>query len=475
MFGWLKSLFTSAKRFHVPLRWKYDAAQTTAENAGHWSNADSLSARSANSLDVRKKLRERARYEVANNCYARGITLKLANDMIGVGPKLQVILDDPDQSRAVEKAWLSWAKAVNLAEKLRIMKLSKTVDGEAFGIFFSNPTIINPVQLDLRLVECDQITTPYTFSDVSVDGIELDEYGQPKIYHVAKTHPGNTSYIFNPFEADRYKAAAVLHWFRADRPGQYRGIPEITPALPLFSQLRRYTLAVLTSAETAASFAAMLESEASPDVDYEAGTPFVTSEIERGMMTMLPAGWKMAQLKAEQPTSTYDQFVLRLLKEIGSCLCLPANVSTGDSAPFNFSSARLDHLIYRSSVRVERSHCEQVVIERVFGAWLEEATRIPGLPASALPAYAGAIPHEWVWPGWAHIDPRSEAMAETESLRNQTASLSDICGERGEDWEEKLLQIARENVKREELGLPSPLLAPQPNGTGTEKEVSNEA
>ncbi len=54
----------------------------------------------------------------------------------------------------------------------------------------------------------------------------------------------------------------MIHYFRADRPGQSRGIPEITPALPLFAQLRRYTLAVLAAAETAADFAAVLYTDA---------------------------------------------------------------------------------------------------------------------------------------------------------------------------------------------------------------------
>ncbi|MEX0653677.1 MAG: hypothetical protein WD151_06095, partial [Phycisphaeraceae bacterium] len=62
---------------------RYDAAQTTAENARHWAMADSLSADSAASADVRRKLRERSRYEVANNSYAKGIVLTLANDCIG--------------------------------------------------------------------------------------------------------------------------------------------------------------------------------------------------------------------------------------------------------------------------------------------------------------------------------------------------------------------------------------------------------
>ena len=48
--------------------------------------------------EVRRTLRNRARYEVANNSYARGIVLTLANDVIGTGPRLQMLLGDPSTS-----------------------------------------------------------------------------------------------------------------------------------------------------------------------------------------------------------------------------------------------------------------------------------------------------------------------------------------------------------------------------------------
>ncbi len=73
--------------FFSRLRAKYDAANTTLDNLKHWSRADGLSAAAANSPDVRRTLRNRSRYEVANNSYARGITLTL------VCPKLNYVCD----------------------------------------------------------------------------------------------------------------------------------------------------------------------------------------------------------------------------------------------------------------------------------------------------------------------------------------------------------------------------------------------
>ena len=91
MFRWLSNLFAAKPsrpargRAVRVLRARYDAAVTNDDNRRHWANADGLSANAANSAEVRRVLRNRARYEVANNSYAGGIVLTLANDVIGTG------------------------------------------------------------------------------------------------------------------------------------------------------------------------------------------------------------------------------------------------------------------------------------------------------------------------------------------------------------------------------------------------------
>ena len=58
--------------------------------------------------------------------------------------------------------------------------------------------------------------------------------GNPQTYHVLRAHPGESRGPLVP-GYDEFPADAVLHWFRPDRPGQARGIPDIMPALPLFA------------------------------------------------------------------------------------------------------------------------------------------------------------------------------------------------------------------------------------------------
>ncbi|MCA9221528.1 MAG: phage portal protein, partial [Planctomycetales bacterium] len=98
------------------VRARYDAAATNSDNRRHWASADSLSADAANSPSVRRVLRDRARYEVANNSYARGIVLTLANDVVGTGPRLQLLTSDSDANKEIERQFTRWADAVGLAE-----------------------------------------------------------------------------------------------------------------------------------------------------------------------------------------------------------------------------------------------------------------------------------------------------------------------------------------------------------------------
>jgi len=99
------------------------------------------------------------------------------------------------------------------------------------------PHLATPVQLDIRLIEAEQVTTPDPRLDANVDGIVFDAAGNPVEYHVLRDHPGDGYHAARDY--DRVPAEAVLHWFRCDRPGQARGVPDILPALPLFAQLRR--------------------------------------------------------------------------------------------------------------------------------------------------------------------------------------------------------------------------------------------
>jgi len=436
----------------VILRARYDAAQTTADNARHWAMADGLSADASTSADVRRKLRERARYEVANNSYAKGIVLTIANDCVGTGPRLQLLTPVAEVNRQVEAAFANWARAVDLAGKLRTMRMAKTTDGEVFAVLTGNLMIDSPVKLDVQLVEADRVASPLNSLQPfpnEVDGIHLDAYGNPQVYSILRQHPGAISAWQSDF--DWIDANAVIHWFRADRPGQHRGVPEITPALPLFAQLRRYTLAVLAAAETAVDFAAVLFTDAPANGEAQALEPMDVVELEKRMATVLPDGWKLGQVEAQQPATTYAEFKREILNEIARCLNLPYNIAACNSSGYNYASGRLDHQTYYKSIHVEQAHLGEVVLDRILKAWLQEAMLLTEF--AYLRGARGSLQHQWFFDGTEHVDPQKEANPQDTRLRNHTTTLAIEYARQGRDWESEVRQRAKEVALMKELGL----------------------
>ncbi len=437
----------SPERASLNLKARFDAAQTTKDNARHWAAADYLSADAEADPHARLTLRTRARYEVQNNSYARGMVSTIANDVVGTGPRLQMLLKSDEQNNLIEHDFGIWAKRVQLAAKLRTMRMARCQDGEAFAILAQNPNLDSDVKLDVQLIEADRVTDDvFKYSETDVDGILFDRYGNPVAYKVLKSHPGGPGVHGRDFM--RVKAANMIHYFRQDRPEQHRGIPEITSALPLFAQLRRYTLAVLDAAETAADFAGVLYTDAPANGESEGIEAFDPVALERNMLLTLPDGWKMGQVEPQQPVTTYGEFKREILNEISRCLSIPYNIAAGNSSGYNYASGRLDHQTYYKSLKVDRMTIEDSILDRVLEAWLREWQLVRSRTIDECPCR-----HVWFWDGQEHVDPQKEANAQATRLASHTTTLATEFAKQGKDWEVELEQIAKEQRKMKELGI----------------------
>jgi capsid protein len=459
------------KAYNQRVRAKYDAATTNPETERYWSQADFRSPRSANDKAIRDRLRSRSRYECQeSNSFARGMLLTKQNDVIGIGPMLQVTTSDQGLNRAIEEQWFQWAKDVLLPRKLRTIHGAKICDGEGFAQRTFNDRSRNDVKLDLLCTEADLWTDPMWTADDSnvVDGIAYDTQGNPVSYKRLRFHPGDDNWFAND-DVDTVPEEDVIHWFRADRPDQRRGIPEFTPALPLFAELRRYRLATISAAEIAADFSAVMYSDApafgeSPDELDEA---FLQVDLERRAMITLPAGWKMQQLKPEQPITGFGDFSEHILMEIGRVSQMPLNLVAGSSREYNFASGRLDYLLYWSHCDVERYDFACCVMEKIFGWWLDEALLLPGyLPRRGDVA---TIPHEWIWPPRRPIDEVKAAQAD--QIRWQMGHLTDEAWAKREQVD---LNRHYEELQRM-LEARRSMMAPVPDGSMQQLELEEQA
>lgn len=452
-----------------PIRGGYDATRGGNETLNLWRFANSLDADACNSLAVRRKLRNQSREERGNNGHCSGIISTHTNYIIGTGPKLRVLTRNPRFNQMVELRWRQWCKATRFMSKLRTMSMAKTDSGEAFAVLADNPRLTNPVSLDLRLIECDQITAPVMHPDDKnyVDGIRFDEFGNTVSYDILRRHPGSAWYSSTlAAEYDTVPAKFVLHWFLAARPGQHRGIPELTPSLSLFGTSRRFREAVLAAAETAADFSATVEMGIANEGNDEV-RPFTSLPIEKRMMVVLPAGGRLAQMKSEQPPTTYESFNRQNLCEEARPLNMPYNIAACDSSGYSFSGGQLDHQTYFVSIAVERQDCVFDVVDPVFELWFKQAAWIYGWDVNATPA-----PHHgWMFNKKPQNDPNKTATGRKTSLSCGVALISDIFAEDGEDYEDKVEQMAAdygvtvpalkaklfESVFQQSGGAPTPL------------------
>jgi capsid protein len=419
---------------------RYAAAGDAEEMATHWAQTDALDADTANSLAVRKKLRERSRLEQGNNGYACGMVRTHANYVVGRGPTLRMQSGSPTFNAMIEARWQSWCKAVWLARKLRTTCKAKTGVGEGFLEIVRNPGIAHLVKMDVRGIECDQVTTPsLPYGEAQhIDGVQFDEFGNPLVYEVLPYHPGSQWSAWSNQRAREVPARFMLHWFSEERPGQHRGIPDDTATLQLHGQGRRYREAVIAAAETAADFAAILEMAATNEGPDEV-RPFSTLPIEKRMLVAGPAGAKLSQLRAEQPATAYKDFNRSIVSEAARPRSMSYSIAACDSTGNSFSGTQNDHLIYYQEVDAERADCESLVLDKLFAVWFElaAATYAWSVPNSPPPR------HTWGWPPMPQVQALQAAKADKAEMELGIPPTV-IIGRRGFDFEDMVRQGARD-------------------------------
>ncbi len=415
---------------------RYDVAQTTEENAAHWSMATDWTADMEANHDVRKTIRSRSRYEIGNNPWLHGTILQMAEDLVGTGPRLQVTgMDNQDEANAIERAFRRWARAVSLDAILRSAFTAEVMDGEAFIQIGTNKNLSTPEKLDLLVFDCDRVTAPEKLTDTDTDrqadGVFFDDFGRPLRYAVAASHPGAGGLL----QATRMiDARYIIHLYRRDRPEQHRGIPWLTPAFPSIILLRRYTLAMVKKMESSANISGVFEStEPDPSGDVNELEPWQKFSLPRDSFIATPRGWSFKQNTMQNPTESQQNFAMQVKLEAGRCLLAPRNVVTGDSSNYNYSSGRLDFQAYDKAIRVLRSGLETVALDRILSEWLGE--HAPGMDVPE---------HIWYWDGRAHVDPVKEASAVLLGYQAGTLTQMDACAAEGKDWQVETEQRYRE-------------------------------
>lgn len=462
-----------------------DISYLTEENAEHWAWARHGDANSNLSTQKRFDARRRARYEVQNNDYLLGLAETMAHDAIGWGPKLEMQTEDADRNMQIERDWQAWADAIDLSNKLWTMARTKVVDGEVFGLLLLRDAVEHEIKLDIQVIESDQCGNPQGIADTEemYDGVRQDNRGFPIEYHFYDHHPYSL-YIFPTqgiLTGQWYSLDRVIHLFKQSRPGQLRGVTELAAALPIAALWRRYVLATAMSAENVANLSLFLKTNSSADIEVEPLDPLSTVPWPRGQLVTAPEGWEVMQPKAEQPTDTFEQFDKCLKLDMARSLGMPATIALGNSADYNYSSARVDHIPYRRVIdTLRRSQFELRCLQKIFNVWIRfyaDATDDFQISASDINR---EFPHRWAWPPHEPIDPENQAKAIAQLMELGLRTDEDYLYEVSKDPETHYEQLRRMKQRRTELGIPMPgiqpgMFEPAPQPGQSQQSSSREA
>lgn len=461
----VRSMAVALKRLQA----KYDAAASPRHLENYWDGITDSSASAEMTPTVRSKIRKRARYELRNNSWARGIIDTRAHYTIGTSPRPQLSGVSRDDAAIIERRWSQWAADHHFGEMLRSLMVQIAGEtGEELLLIGTATREDDTSELAITEVEADRLTTPQarvgdaTSSSTYEDGISYDADGNPVSYDVLEYHPGD-SYAGANADFTTYSADRVLHVYRRTRPGQRRGVPDLTPALPMFALARRFAVATVVAAETSADVAAFLASTSDKPAE---GVAFDLIDIEMGMLATLPEGWGLQQIKQEHPATTHEMFIRMALNECARCLQMPLNVAMMNSSGYNYASGRLDHQAFFKAIGIDQSWLACRVLNPILRRWLYIET-LEGRIPDVSPQVA------WFWDGLKHVDPVKEASAQKTRLETGTTTLSREYASEGLDWEEEMRQRSREKLLAmelaaeerrvaEELGVPVPGTEPAP-------------
>jgi capsid protein len=419
----------------------FDAARSGTDLDGHWAHADALDSDSANQ-QARQTLVKRSRYETGSNGYYAGIIRSHCDMLVGTGPNLRMLTGNRAFNQLVEREFYQWARDVQLRRKLWCMAHARTQDGEVFAMLIDNPVSRNPVTLDFIPMETEQCQTPmmtFGLNGGYIDGIKFDEYNNIEHYDILPEHPGSNHLYAMTLDPIKVPPQNMLHWFKLERPGGHRGLPDCKSTLNVGASSRRHREATVAAAETAADYAAISTTthNAAGDNEPDPILPFTGVPLQKRTHAFNPMGWDITQMKAEHPNATYESFHRLQISEQARPLSMPYNAAACDSSTYSFASGKLDTLIYRTTLDVERMDCDDLVLDRIFAAWFREWTIV---------ANRRDIPpnHQWDWPKHPSIDSEAEERARDTKLKNGTLTMRQAFSDDGMDYEDQLIVSAED-------------------------------
>jgi lambda family phage portal protein len=464
------------KRRPRPRRRMYEGAKVSRLTADWVTGSTSADAEIATSLVL---LRNRARQLCRDSDHARAALRAIRSNVVGTGIKLQMQvpmvrgkgrLDQATNDR-IETAWARWGMATtcDVAGKLSWHDIESLAEaGEVFIRLVPQAFGGGRTPLALEVIEADLL-------DETVDsagmgrvlgqqvqggewrlGVHVNEWGRPVEYAFHRKHPGDR---LGSGTGQRVivPAEQILHLFRAERPGQTRGVSWFASAIKQLHQLAGYAEAEVVRARAASSLMGFITTDgeaAGEALGEEVDGDFVT-QFEPGVFKTLFPGQGVTVPQLDAPDGQFEPFMRAMLRSMAAGVGVAYESVSKDFSQTNYSSSRMSLLEERENWKAIQHYLIRELHKPVFAAWLRAAV---GAGELSLPGYDAAPERfedaaKWVPRGWEWVDPAKEGQAYREAVRDGFMTRAEVVMSRGGDWNDTIQALANEKSQLDGLGL----------------------
>jgi lambda family phage portal protein len=405
----------------------------------------------------RSLIRARARDLERNNDVTQGIIGTLKRNIVGTGIVPQPLA--PGLNEKIMALWKEWVKKQNcditgcstFYELQKMFVRRKHVDGEVFCLFALHGG--GKVPLRLQMIEPDLLAEEVIKYDSGVNrvhgGVEVDDYMRPVAYH----------FRLDPlrWKVVRVPAEHVLHSFDKTRFQQVRGISGIAGSMERVRDIGEYIDAELKAARVAAAHTGVVKTAIGSKAQIgrtQTRNGEKIQEIQPGIMNYLQKDEDVAFPPPGRPNIAAGGFITTILRFVGLASGISYEQTARDLSHVNYSSARQGHLEDRRTYEEWQQDLINNFCQPVYEVFIDTAV-VSG--ALDIPDYwknrEEYVAVRWVTPGWSWIDPQKEAAAGAQLLDSGLTTREELCGSRGKDWRDVMLQLKEERGFAEAIGL----------------------
>lgn len=428
---------------------RYQSAnQGRLNQSWHRGSSDPNITATVAAVDARK-IRQRARSAYENNLIAQAIVERMVGEVVQQGFNFRSLSKNPTFKANAENHMWKWLQTANVTgnnwhETQKNIFRYLLIDGDVLIVLRNG---------GIQIVEAARIGGDLSISEFNnnkvYDGVEVNKDGKPVAFHVDNAAGSETP-------STRILAKDAIYLANRKLPNEIRGISIYAQCFELLEWLTEYTESTVVAAKMAACFAVAIITpqptgfpNTSQTSDKSNGVYEAQTELQSGMITMLPPGGDIKTISASQPTSTYEQFVTSLLRQI-TASCGITIESLGNIGQTSFSASRMSVEIARETYRGWQHFLINGYLNRMYTWQIAKASK-DGELGKDIPADSWL--HEWQAPGFRYYDPQTDVQANAMAIETGQTTLTKVLAGQGVWLDEHLLEQKTEKELKAQYGI----------------------